>query len=245
LPGQATPTYLVPIGGYPNTIDRDARPPIAPGGGVYAGTTGGWRKAVFDLSGFVGEPITFRFHLWNDVLSQATGVGWYLDDVEVTSPENCSPPPSLTSATSGLLVQGATGVPVEILGGGFRSPVALDAGRGIIFRSIQVAAPDRVEALADVDGAAPALARDLRLVNPDGQEAALAAALLVAGDPARSDIDRSGVVDAADLAILARSFGAFAGEPRYRIDADLNGDGVVDGVDLAILAAHFGSPAGP
>jgi hypothetical protein len=215
------------------------------GSGVYSGSTGGWRKAVFDLSRFAGGSIILRFRLWNDVLSQATGVGWYVDDVEVTTPEACSPPPSLRSASAGRLTQGATGVPIEIVGDGFRSPVVLDAGAGLSFRSIQVAAPGRVDALVDVEETAAALAHDLRLVNPDGQSATLASAFAVTFDPARSDVDGSGGVNGADLAILARSFGAFAGEPRYRIEADLNGDGVVDGVDLALLAARFGAPTGP
>jgi acyl-CoA thioesterase-1 len=54
------------------------------------------------------------------------------------------------------------------------------------------------------------------------------------------DINMDGRVDGADLLLLALSFGARRGDPRYNAAADLNNDSVVDGLDLSILAANFG-----
>jgi acetyl esterase len=60
------------------------------------------------------------------------------------------------------------------------------------------------------------------------------------------DVDASGVVDAADLRVLAREFGNVA----VGNSADVNGDGIVDIRDLAIVGARYGdttefAPAAP
>jgi minor extracellular serine protease Vpr len=54
------------------------------------------------------------------------------------------------------------------------------------------------------------------------------------------DIDGDGMVDVADMVILARAYGSAAGSSRYDIAADLDGDGKVDEADLTILRRHFG-----
>jgi lysophospholipase L1-like esterase len=59
----------------------------------------------------------------------------------------------------------------------------------------------------------------------------------------RGDIDRNGRVDGYDLVLLAFSFGAGAGNNRYRPEHDLDNDGFVGGSDLAILASNFGRGA--
>jgi len=243
--GLPLPEYIRPVETYPDTIDRDAPPPIPGGSGVYAGFTSAWRRAVFDLSRYAGEVITLRFRLWNDSLSLQTGSGWYIDDVEVTSPETCEPSPSLTAASAGRLVQGASGVPLAVSGTNLREPLLLVGGAGVVIHSVSASTPDSATALVDVAATAAEGPHDLRAVNPDGQSATLTGALIVEIDPDRSDIDGSGGVDGRDLAVLAGAFGAFSGEARYRMDADLNGDGAVDGRDLAILGANFGRALGP
>jgi formylglycine-generating enzyme required for sulfatase activity len=55
-----------------------------------------------------------------------------------------------------------------------------------------------------------------------------------------SDIDSSGHVDGADLAILLSSWGT-SGQGKH--DTDLNNDGVVDGPDLTILLSEWGQCA--
>ena len=51
-----------------------------------------------------------------------------------------------------------------------------------------------------------------------------------------ADVNGDGVVDLADLAIVAQAMG----KPVQNLRADVNGDGVVDGEDFAQVAAHLG-----
>ena len=51
-----------------------------------------------------------------------------------------------------------------------------------------------------------------------------------------ADVNSDGVVDLADLAIVAQAMGKPVENPR----ADVNGDGVVDGEDFALVAANLG-----
>ena len=57
------------------------------------------------------------------------------------------------------------------------------------------------------------------------------------------DMNRDGIVDYRDLAILGSSYGKSRGEPGYKDEADLNNDGIVDYRDLAILGANYGRSA--
>lgn len=84
-----------------------------------------------------------------------------------------------------------------------------------------------------------------RVTNPDGIFGAASPSLVVAYDPARSDLNQSDAatrdrVDGKDLAWLAYAHGSGEGDPRWSADADLNGDGQVDGLDLSLLAVAFG-----
>jgi hypothetical protein len=54
------------------------------------------------------------------------------------------------------------------------------------------------------------------------------------------DVNHDGVVDIKDIRIIAQSFGATTGGPRWNPDADLNGDGVIDMKDLRLAAVNFG-----
>jgi len=57
------------------------------------------------------------------------------------------------------------------------------------------------------------------------------------------DVNKDGVIDGSDLAIVAWSFGSWAAQPppsRWNPIADVSGDGVIDGSDLAPVARHFG-----
>ena len=55
-----------------------------------------------------------------------------------------------------------------------------------------------------------------------------------------ADVNRDGVTDMADLAIVAQLVAQTMGEPVENPRADVNGDGVVDGEDFALVAAHLG-----
>jgi hypothetical protein len=54
-----------------------------------------------------------------------------------------------------------------------------------------------------------------------------------------ADINKDGIVDYKDLAVLAASYGKSVGEPGFNPEADLNGDGLIDYKDLAILAFRY------
>jgi bacillopeptidase F (M6 metalloprotease family) len=242
--------YVEPVGGYNNTIDRDGHPPIPGGSGVYAGNSGAWRRAIFDFTPFVGKTVSIRFRVWNDLLEggspQIPGFGWYIDDVEVTAPGTCFPAPALSSVTAGdPLVQGITGVLLEISGANLRAPLRLDAGEDVALHSITVVSPQQATAVADISTSAASGSRALQAVNPDGQAVILNRAIRIEIDPRRVDMDGSGIVDGMDLAILARAFGTFDGEALYDTRADLNADGTVDGLDLAALGARFGESVTP
>ena len=55
-----------------------------------------------------------------------------------------------------------------------------------------------------------------------------------------ADVNRDGVTDMADLAIVAQLVAQTMGEPVENPRADVNGDGVVDGEDFALVAANLG-----
>jgi Ca2+-binding EF-hand superfamily protein len=57
------------------------------------------------------------------------------------------------------------------------------------------------------------------------------------------DITKDGVIDGADLIIVARAFGSTIGppaSPNWNPVADVTGDGTVDGSDLIPIARNFG-----
>ena len=55
-----------------------------------------------------------------------------------------------------------------------------------------------------------------------------------------ADVNRDGVTDQADLAIVSQIVAQTMGKPVENPQADVNGDGVVDGEDFALVAAHLG-----
>jgi len=54
------------------------------------------------------------------------------------------------------------------------------------------------------------------------------------------DINRDGVVDYRDLAVLVSAYGSFEGQQGYNPMADFNADGKIDYRDLAILVSNYG-----
>ncbi len=240
------PVWIAPIQGYTDVVDSANGQPLRSGTPVYAGRTPDWETVTFDLSAFAGQVITLRFRLWEDLidfpLNNATGEGWFIDDVEVWEPEFCFPAPSIAEAPLPDLTQGASAADLQVTGTGFREGASVLLGDGIEVSNVRV---DQSPGSVRFDVAASALARvgprDLALINPDGQRAVVSGALRVLLEPARADLNGSGRVDAADLFLMARAFGSEKGDPAYRPEADLDADGRVDGLDLALLAAHFGA----
>ena len=58
--------------------------------------------------------------------------------------------------------------------------------------------------------------------------------------PAVTDINRDGIVNMRDVAIVSRAYGSSAEDPIWNPDADLNRDGVIDISDVALVAYDFG-----
>lgn len=54
------------------------------------------------------------------------------------------------------------------------------------------------------------------------------------------DLNPDGKIDMKDIAIVAKAFGTFPGEPNWKPEADLNSDNKVDMKDIAIVAKLFG-----
>jgi hypothetical protein len=54
------------------------------------------------------------------------------------------------------------------------------------------------------------------------------------------DINKDGVVDLHDLAIIAAAYGSTPGDPNWNPDADLNKDGVVSLLDFQLVASEYG-----
>ena len=73
-------TVITPLGGYPqaSTYSGNAGIPNEP---AYSGQSGGWLKAVFDLSSYAGQNAMLRFHMGSD--SSVNYDGWYIDDVTI------------------------------------------------------------------------------------------------------------------------------------------------------------------
>nr|2Y3N_B Chain B, CELLULOSOMAL FAMILY-48 PROCESSIVE GLYCOSIDE HYDROLASE [Pseudobacteroides cellulosolvens]2Y3N_D Chain D, CELLULOSOMAL FAMILY-48 PROCESSIVE GLYCOSIDE HYDROLASE [Pseudobacteroides cellulosolvens] len=56
----------------------------------------------------------------------------------------------------------------------------------------------------------------------------------------KGDLNGDGVINMADVMILAQSFGKAIGNPGVNEKADLNNDGVINSDDAIILAQYFG-----
>lgn len=54
------------------------------------------------------------------------------------------------------------------------------------------------------------------------------------------DINRDGVIDDADFAIMEDAYGSVEGDPHWNPDCDLDGDGRVEANDMKILSNNMG-----
>lgn len=114
---------LDPMGGYP---DVDST-----GLSCYAGSSGAWLLAEFDLSSYYGNMIQIRFYFYDYTMDSQEGAGWYIDDVTLTIPSGGS------TATATGPIGGPTGVSsVTITYSTSGSPFSVD-----IFYTTDSAAP--------------------------------------------------------------------------------------------------------
>jgi hypothetical protein len=54
------------------------------------------------------------------------------------------------------------------------------------------------------------------------------------------DVNRDGVIDDKDMALLSAAYGSTPGAPNWNPDCDLNGDGIVDITDIFIASKNYG-----
>jgi hypothetical protein len=54
------------------------------------------------------------------------------------------------------------------------------------------------------------------------------------------DINADGIVDIADIYLIALSYGAIIGTPQYKPNLNINSDGIIDIEDIYIAAIHYG-----
>jgi hypothetical protein len=76
---------LEPIGGYPFRLESGSGNPLF-GRRVFSGDSGGFSRAIFDLSAFAGSAVRFRFRFAADVFQdpEQSQAGWFIDDVALT-----------------------------------------------------------------------------------------------------------------------------------------------------------------
>jgi hypothetical protein len=82
--GGASWSQITPLGGYPRTIAPSSGHPLSIGTPVYAGSTGGFVLADFDLAAWAGQSVRVRWRFASDGYLELAG--WYVDDVTVTGP---------------------------------------------------------------------------------------------------------------------------------------------------------------
>ncbi|ODS37760.1 MAG: hypothetical protein A7315_03695 [Candidatus Altiarchaeales archaeon WOR_SM1_79] len=70
-------SQIYPDGGYPGYVGDYYLLRLG-----YSGSSNGWKKANFNLSSYIGEIITIRFHFVGNY-SDGLYPGWYIDDVSV------------------------------------------------------------------------------------------------------------------------------------------------------------------
>jgi hypothetical protein len=54
------------------------------------------------------------------------------------------------------------------------------------------------------------------------------------------DVNADGIVDIADIYLIALAYGTTPGQPGYKPNLDINGDGIIDIADIYITALHYG-----
>jgi lysyl endopeptidase len=164
-------TYIT-ANGYNGTISTSYSNPLG-GRQAWTGDLTTWTRVEVDLTSFAGQTVQIRWRLGCD--SSISDVGWYIDDVEVTSPLSPNPAPLLLSITPD---SGSSWVdtPVQIEGSGFVETPSARLGDTWLLSVTQVSSTT-LQAVVPA-GMAGGL-YDLELYNGDCQEAELQDAFMV------------------------------------------------------------------
>ena len=162
--------------GYNGTISSGYSNPLAGRDGWTDDLTT-WTEVTVDLGSFAGQSVIIRWRLGCD--SSVGDTGWYIDDVQITSPLPPNPAPALTSITpnSG---DSSEPTPVVITGDNFIGSPALKLGDTWL-ESVVVENPTTINAI--VPAGMPDGVYDLTIYNGDCQQAILLEAFTVTSVP--------------------------------------------------------------
>ena len=91
-------------------------------------------------------------------------------------------------------------------------------------------------------GSALTVSQTLNVTSPypDGFSHVTFDVLFESLDHLPADVNRDGIVNMKDMAIVAAAFGSKPGDSNWNPNADINNDGVVNMKDMAIVAGSFG-----
>jgi hypothetical protein len=158
--------------GYNGTINTCCSNPLG-GRQAWTGDLTSWTQVEVDLSSFAGQNALFRWRIGCD--SSVSDVGWYIDDVQITSPQPPNPVPTLTGITPDYGSPDAP-TPVEIEGSNFFDVPSLRLGDTWLE---DVTLVDAGHLTAVVPAGVEEGTYDLVLYNGDCQEATLPDAFTV------------------------------------------------------------------
>lgn len=168
--------------GYNGTISSSFSNPLA-GRLAWTGDLTDWTEVRVDLNSFAGKEVLIRWRLGCD--SSVSDTGWYIDDVQITSPLPPNPAPkldSITPNTGSNMVQ----IPVVITGAGFIPSPALKLSDTWL-QDVVVIDANTIHAI--VPAGISAGVHDLAIYNGDCQTGLLEAAFTVyAGDEAITNL---------------------------------------------------------
>jgi hypothetical protein len=99
----------ITFGGYNGVISSCCSNPLA-NRPAWTGDLNEWTEVTVDLSSFAGQQVMIRWRLGCDF--SYDDIGWYIDDVQITSPLPPNPTPTLISITPDL---GNNGVPTAVV----------------------------------------------------------------------------------------------------------------------------------
>ncbi len=173
--GGGTWTDLGPYitsGGYNGTISTCCSNPLG-GRQAWTGDLTTWTEVTVDLSAFAGQNVNIRWRIGCD--SSISDVGWYIDDVQITSPL----PPNLAPAVLSITPNSGSAyeqTPVVIEGSNLIETPAVQLGDTWLL-SVTLVSSTTLEAV--VPAGMPGGVYTLTLYNGDCQEATLANAFTV------------------------------------------------------------------
>ena len=132
-----------------------------------------WTQVEVDLSAFAGEAVLIRWRIGCDY--SVSDVGWYIDDVMISSPLPPNPAPTLSSMSPGVGSPSAE-TPVQIEGSGFMNTPFARLGDTWLM-SVTLVSSTTLEAV--VPAGMPTGTYTLTLINGDCQLATLPEAFTI------------------------------------------------------------------